>query len=193
MASQKEASICVWSPPITARNTPRSRCSSAHHQRSSDLSTASSASVIASRASETRFAKNKASPLSARKYGLRSIGPVRDSPVFRLRSTRYLPPCCRKRSGPSRGKSSLQAAKMQNSDASTAQSNPMPSVPFPQDYLRGDRESPPKKVVKRLTRAYHSALSPARWLLPWSRGNGRFHRNANRIGPQIRDNGRRAR
>ena len=33
---------------------------------------------------------------------------------------------------------------MQNSDAWTAQLNPMPSVPLPQDYVRGDRESPPK-------------------------------------------------
>src|ERR1700746_61822 len=72
-----------------------------------------------------------------------------DSPVFRPRSTRCLQPCYRKRCVPNRGKSPLQAAKMQNSDASTAQSNPMPSVPFPQDYLRGDRESPPEKVVPR--------------------------------------------
>jgi len=31
MAAQNEASISTSSPPIVARNTPRSRCSSAHH------------------------------------------------------------------------------------------------------------------------------------------------------------------
>ena len=40
----------VSSAPIVVRNTPRSRCSSAHHQRPSRLSTNASASLIASRA-----------------------------------------------------------------------------------------------------------------------------------------------
>jgi DNA replication protein DnaC len=37
MASQNETSIWVSSVPIAERNTPRSLCSSAHQQRSSDL------------------------------------------------------------------------------------------------------------------------------------------------------------
>src|SRR6516165_1965789 len=132
----------------------------------------------------------KLQPLTLDKMAHSGSSRLLDSPLVRPRSTRDPPRRHRKRFVPNRGESPLQAAKMQNSDASTAQSNPMPSVPFPQDYLRDDRESPPKKAVPRLTRAYHSALSPTRWLLPWSRGNGRSHRNANQIGPQIRDNGR---
>jgi len=58
------ASICVSSAPMAARNTPRSRCSSAHHQRSSNLSTSASACPIASRASEVRSARCKASAFS---------------------------------------------------------------------------------------------------------------------------------
>src|SRR6266436_602311 len=38
MASQNEASICISSAPVAVRNTPRSRCSSAYHWRSSVLS-----------------------------------------------------------------------------------------------------------------------------------------------------------
>src|SRR6516165_4043928 len=135
----------------------------------------------------------KLQPLTLDKMAHSGSSRLLDSPLVRPRSTRDPPRRHRKRFVPNRGESPLEAAKMQNSDASTAQSNPMPSVLFPKDYLRGDRESPPEKVVSRLTRAYHSALSPATWLLSWSRGNGRSHRNANRIGPQIRDNGRRAR
>jgi hypothetical protein len=64
MALQNEASICVSSAPKAVRNTARSRCSSAHHQRSSVLATSASASVIASRASEVRSARDaKLQPL----------------------------------------------------------------------------------------------------------------------------------
>jgi hypothetical protein len=55
MASQNEASIWVSSVPIAARNTPRSRCSSAHHQRSPDLSTTASASRITSRRNDAEL------------------------------------------------------------------------------------------------------------------------------------------
>src|SRR5215470_7207358 len=70
MAAQNEASIWVSSPPIAARNTPRSRYSSAHHQRSSVLATSASASVIASRASDIWPARYNASAFSARRYGM---------------------------------------------------------------------------------------------------------------------------
>src|SRR5215469_829126 len=56
MASLKEASIWASSAPITATNTPRSRCISAYHQRPSDLSASTSAAFMASRASGLRSA-----------------------------------------------------------------------------------------------------------------------------------------
>ena len=45
MASPTEASISASSAPMAAKNTPLSRCSPAHHQRSPDLSTQARASV----------------------------------------------------------------------------------------------------------------------------------------------------
>jgi hypothetical protein len=76
IASQNEASIWVSSAPIAARNTPRSRCSSAHQKRSSDLSAIASASLIASRASEVRSARCKASASSASKDGVSNVKPL---------------------------------------------------------------------------------------------------------------------
>src|SRR5258707_4941096 len=76
MAAQNEASIRASTAPKVARNTPRSRCSSALHQRPSNLSASASASLIASRASEERCAKCKASALSARNSGTISVEPV---------------------------------------------------------------------------------------------------------------------
>src|ERR1700740_2682907 len=92
----------------------------------------------------------KTQPLVPKNMACAAWHRLLDSPVFRPRSTRCLQPCYRKRCVPNRGKSPLQAAKMQNSDASTAQSNPMPSVPFPQDFLRGDSESSPEKAWPEL-------------------------------------------
>jgi Domain of unknown function (DUF4158) len=65
-ASQNEASIWASSAPIAARNTPRSRCSSAHQPRSPDLSTNVSASLIAPRASKVQSERCKASPFRIR-------------------------------------------------------------------------------------------------------------------------------
>src|SRR5580704_8289961 len=65
MAAQNEASIWVSSAPTVARKTPRSRCSSAHQKRSSDLSTRASASSTARRASGVRSARYKASAFDA--------------------------------------------------------------------------------------------------------------------------------
>ena len=142
MASQNEASIWVSSAPIAVRNTPRSRCSSAHHQRSSDLSTSASASFIASRASEVRSARCKASAFSARKYGRpsdRAGCPIVSYSVLDPRDAfRW---CHRKRCAPNREESLLQPANAQNCDALTVQSNPMPSVPLQQDYAHSRRES----------------------------------------------------
>jgi hypothetical protein len=76
IAAQNEASICVSSAPIAARNTPRSRCSSADHQRSSDLSPNASASLIASRDSVVRPARCKTSAFRTRKYGYRTGCPI---------------------------------------------------------------------------------------------------------------------
>src|SRR5260221_13157267 len=75
IASQNEPSIWVSSAPIAARNTPRSRCSSALHQRPSNLSATTSASRIASRASEVRSARCKASAFSASQNGTTSVEP----------------------------------------------------------------------------------------------------------------------
>jgi hypothetical protein len=60
----RQAETKKASAPIAVRNTPRSRCSSAHHQRSSDLSASACASLIASRASEIRCAMYRASAFS---------------------------------------------------------------------------------------------------------------------------------
>jgi hypothetical protein len=73
MALWNESSIWVSSAPKAARNTPRSRCSSAHHQRSSDISACLSASFIASSASGMRFARYKVSAFSARTNGLKCM------------------------------------------------------------------------------------------------------------------------
>jgi hypothetical protein len=75
MAAENEVSFCVSSAPNVARNTPRSRCSSAHQLRRSVISTSASASSIASRASELRFSKCKASAFSARRNGRSRIAP----------------------------------------------------------------------------------------------------------------------
>ena len=63
------------------------------------------------------------------------------SPQFRPQSTKCLPLCHRKRSAPSREKSLLRPAKMQNSDALTVQSNLMHSVSRQQDYPQSARET----------------------------------------------------
>src|SRR6516165_1697204 len=52
-----------------------------------------------------------------------------DSSLFRLRSTPSSQLCHRRCCAPNRGKCSLQATTLQNSDACTLQSNPMSSVP----------------------------------------------------------------
>ena len=142
MASQNEASIWVSSAPIAVRNTPRSRCSSAHHQRSSDLSSQCFCLRLLPqelRRYDPQGAKlqplvpgNMARPASRR---------LPASPLFRPRSTRYLQLCHRKRCAPNREECLLQPANVQNSDALTVQSNPMPSVPLQQDYAQSGRET----------------------------------------------------
>jgi len=61
MASQNEASISVSSAPMAARNTPRSRCSSALQECTSHFWATACASSTASGASALRFAANRAS------------------------------------------------------------------------------------------------------------------------------------
>jgi hypothetical protein len=78
MASRNAVSISVLSATIAARNTPRSRSSSAHHQRASDVAANVSASRIASRASMVRSARCKASAFSASQYGTSSSDSVVD-------------------------------------------------------------------------------------------------------------------
>ena len=58
---QQRSKRLIVSEAKVARNTPRSRCSSTQHSRSSDLSTTLCASLIASRASEVQSARYKAS------------------------------------------------------------------------------------------------------------------------------------
>ena len=137
MASQNEASIWVSSAPKAARNTPRSRCSSAHQQRCSNLSTSASASLIASRASEVRSARCKASAFQCQEIWQAQTEPVARSLLFPARSTEYLPLCYRKRCAPNRDKWILAPANAQNGDALRVQSNPMPSGPLRQDYAQG--------------------------------------------------------
>jgi hypothetical protein len=83
MAAQKEASNWVSSAPKVARNNPRGRWSSAEYQRCSNLSASASASFIALRASEVRFARYNASAFSARNCGRDSRALVaRQSLIF---------------------------------------------------------------------------------------------------------------
>src|SRR6202022_796697 len=86
MAAQNEASIWVSSASRAARNTPRSRYSSAHHQRSSDLSASASASLIASKLRRYDPRGAKLQPLvldnTARSGSIRSLA----SPLFRHQS-----------------------------------------------------------------------------------------------------------
>ena len=75
IASQNEAPIWASSAASAAKNTPRSRCSSAHQQRSSDVTTKASASLIASRASEYDPQGTKLRPLMLRNIGTIHIDP----------------------------------------------------------------------------------------------------------------------
>ena len=142
MASQNEASIWVSSAPIAARNTPRSRCSSAHHQRSSDLSTSASASFIASRASEVRSARCKASAFSASKIWHDQHRAGRPKVLYSVLDPRDAFSCVTGSAArPTAKNVSSSQPNAQNSDALTVQSNPMPSVPLQQDYAQSGRDT----------------------------------------------------
>ena len=187
MASQNEASIWISSAPIAVRNTPRSRCSSAHHRRSSDLSTSVSASLIALRASEVRSARYNASAFSRQIIWHGSgLDRLPDSLLFPSRSTRCLQLCHRKRCAPNRGEWLLQAAKLQNSDVLTVQCK--------SDAKRSTSAGLRSKWARHA--AKYSAMANAcisfssllvRSLPPWSLGKRRSFRNATRIRPQSTD------
>jgi hypothetical protein len=130
MAAQKEASIWASSAPTAARNTPRSRCSSAKHSRSSVFGLARGPPLMPQelRACDSQGAKlrplvrtNTARPESSR---------APDSLVFHPLSRR-----CLELQSPEALRAHLRKrlrkpVKTQNSDALTAQSNPLPSVPL---------------------------------------------------------------
>ena len=134
----------------------------------------------------------KVSAFSARKYGTQSTPPLEPEVFrFRPRSVEYLHRCHRKRYAPNRGEWLLPLADVQNSPALTVQSNPMPSVPLPQDYAQCDRE-PPQNIVLRLIRAYHSVPLPVRSLLQSPRDKRKCRQSATRKGPHGTDKRSRA-
>jgi hypothetical protein len=96
MAARNEASICGSSTSVVMRNTPRSRCISAHHQRSPDVPASFSASFIVSSASEVRSAKCKKGVKyltcpSSVSVPLPSHWPENQGPERRLRKIQDLP------------------------------------------------------------------------------------------------------
>src|SRR5277367_6679234 len=111
-----------------------------------------------------------------------------ESPLFRSRSTRCLQLCHLKRCAPNRGKRLRRPAKVQNSDALTVQSNPLPSIPLQQDYAQSVRATR-YAIVPRLIRSYHLAPLLARWLPPSSLGKRRTLRDATRTWPHGTDKG----
>src|SRR6266481_4720379 len=101
--------------------------------------------------------------LSARLQPLKeTLGPspslLCEGPLFHPRSMRRLSLRHRKRCAPNRGERLPSPDNGRNYDASTAQSNPIPSALLPQDYAHGSR-GPPHNLVQRLTRAYPLAPS----------------------------------
>src|SRR6266478_2933125 len=105
-----------------------------------------------------------------------------DSLVFRRPSTRCLELRHPRHCAPNHGKRLRKLAKTQNSDALTAQSNPMPSVPLQQDCVHSGLEMQ-QNEVQRLMSLSHSAPSLVRSLPPWSDGKRRSLRHATGIAP----------
>src|SRR5271165_5032228 len=124
IAPRNEASISVSLAPVAVRNTPRSRCNSADHQRTSNFSTNPSASLIASRASNVRFAKYKAPAFNASQTERpEHCTGLPDNLRFPAQATKgLLQVRCPKRCAPSRAP--LQQAKTQNCNVLTVQSIP---------------------------------------------------------------------
>src|SRR6516162_3391961 len=156
MAWQNEASIWVSSAPIAARNTARSRCSSADHQRSYVLRRALPPPLLSQELRRCNARDAKPRPLvltsMARKASMRSPG----SPLFRSRSMQYLRLNYRKRCVPNLEERILRVAKVQNCDVLKVQSNQIRTAPPPHNYPQSGRNTP-KNRVRRLIRAYHSA------------------------------------
>src|SRR5215471_16949167 len=108
------------------------------------------------------------------------------SPVFRPRSRKYLQLSYRKRYAPTRAEWRLEPAKTQNSDASTIQTNPTPSVPLQPHYAPLDRGLPPSSMRGPM-HACRSILSLARSLPPSSSRTTLSLLDAIRKGPDSRD------
>jgi len=156
MALQNEASIWVSSALIAARNTPRSRCSSAQYERCSNLSASASPSLIASRASQVRLADIILPPFVLGNLACPIPNRSPENPLFPARSTEYLPRCHRKRCAPSRAQWLIQSGNTQDCDAWRVQLNPTQSGPLQQDYAQSKRDSLPN-LAQGLMRSYHSA------------------------------------
>ena len=137
MASQNEASIWVSSAPIAARNTPRSRCSSAQQERAQIFQPLLPPRLLPQELQRYDPLDVKLQPLVSGNMAGPAPHRLPESLLFRARSTEYLPLCHRKRCAPSRGEWLLELANTQNCDAWRVQSNPTPSDPLQQDYAQG--------------------------------------------------------
>ena len=156
MAVQNEVSICDSSASTAIRNTPRSLCSSADHQRCSNLSATSSASFIASRASEVRSGQMQCFSLSCEMswQAQNRTGCLKISySVLDPRNTfrRVTGSAAR----PTTGIWLHSLANAQNCDAWRVQPNRTRCVPLQQDYAQSKRGSL-RNLVRKLMRSYPS-------------------------------------
>ena len=190
MASQNETSIWFASAPIALRDTARSRCSSAHHQRSSNFSVVLPPALLLRGLPDRDRHDAMLQPSSPDSTALIASLRLLASPLFPLQSRKSLQLHCQKRSEPTLERPCLLAARMQNSNALPIQLKPTSSVPL-RRITQSVRESQRKNGQWPMPEDRLANLLE-RSLPPWSPGKRRILEYATRIGPhaQANDSGR---